>query len=120
MTGLLSRRESKILMYLKIVTEGCIDYIGSCEYTPYYCGYSGPREDPVTVYELCLFAAGVIKCPGEVEKHYTDKHNKSTYRAILRAIESLERKGYIEKEVNTLNQEKTCKWFMMYKLIRDQ
>jgi hypothetical protein len=116
----LTRRESKILMYFIIVTEGCRKYIKSCEYTPYYCGYSEPRNEPVTVYELCLFAAGVIKCPGEVEKCCIEKHNKSTYRANLRAVESLEKKRYIEKEPDSGSSGKMHnRWLMKYKLLSD-
>jgi len=113
----LRRIENKILLYFYIVADGCKDYIDNCEYTPYYCGYSGASDRAVNTYELCLFEAGIIKCPGEIEKLYIDKHNKSTFRSILRAIEDLEKKGYIEAEkgIERLDDSKN-KWEMAYKL----
>lgn len=109
--------EGRLLLYFNMVAKGCKDYIKSCEHTPYYCGYSKASEKAVNTYELCLFIAGKIKCPGEIEKHYIEKHNKSTYRTTLRAIESLEKKGYIEKikmsgNLNNMNS----KWYSTYKL----
>jgi len=113
----LRRIENKILLYFNIVTDGCKDYIDNCEYSPYYCGYSGASGRAVNTYELCLFEAGIIKCPGEIERHYIDKHNKSTFRSILRAIESLEKKGYIEAEKGIERLDiSDNKWYMTYKL----
>ena len=108
--------EKQILLYFNMTQKGCREYVKSCDYTPYYCGYSEPRKDPVNTYEVCLFVTGKIKCPGEVERFYIDKHGKSTYRSILRAIEGLEKKGYIRKEnVDQLN-DFINKWDMTYTL----
>lgn len=113
----LRRIEIKLLLYFNMVADGCRNYIKNCEYTPYFCGYSEPRQEPVNTYELCLFATGAIKCQGEIEKHYRDKHSKSSYRTVLRAIESLEKKGYIVRNNVTEHLEDTnSKWFMAYKL----
>ena len=110
--------EDRLLIYFNIVAKGCKDYIKSCEYTPYYCGYSKASDKPVNTYELCLFMAGKIKCPGEIEKHYVEKHNKRTYRTTLRAIENLEKKGYIEKEKVSGDLHKiNSKWYCTYKLV---
>jgi hypothetical protein len=110
--------EDRLLMYFNMVANGCKDYIKCCAYTPYYCGYSKPSENAVNSYELCLFIAGKIKCPGEIEKHYVEKHNKSTYRTTLRAIESLERKGYIEKvKISGHLHDLNSKWYCTYKLV---
>lgn len=115
----LRRIEDKILLYFYIVAEGCKKYIINCDYTPYVCGYSEPSDRAVNTYELCLFEAGMIKCPGEIEKHYIEKHNKSSYRSILRAIESLEKKGYIkEVEGAEFKIGSDNKWYMAYKLVR--
>lgn len=115
----LNRMESKLLLYFKMVAEGCREYATVCEYSPYFCGYSKPREEPVNTYELCLFATGVIKCPGEIEKHYREKHNKSSYRTILRTILNLEKKGHIERSESTdLSYYPTSKWYMTYRLAR--
>lgn len=108
--------ERKILLYFNLVESGCKEYIKSCDYTPYYCGYSEPRIEPVNIYELCLFVTGRIKCPGEIEKHYIEKHGKSSYRSILRAVEGLEKKGYIEKQSSEILSNSDNKWFMTYKL----
>jgi hypothetical protein len=113
----LRRIENKLLLYFNIVANGCKDYIDGCEYSPYYCGYSKASDRAVNTYELCLFEIGVIKCPGEIEKHYKDKHHSSTYRAIIRALESLEKKGYIEKEnVIRYSGDANSKWYQSYKL----
>jgi hypothetical protein len=114
----LGRVENKILLYFNIVTNGCKDYIDSCEYTPYYCGDSEAKERTVDTCELCLFVADIIKCPGEIEKHFRNKHNDSIYKSVLRAITSLERKGYIErKKIIGYQGNSGSKWFMIYKLI---
>lgn len=111
--------ESKLLLYFYIVKEGCRDYIEKCEYTPYRCGYSEASEKPVNTYELCLFVTGIIKCPGEIEKHFMERHNKSTYRTILRAIGSLEKKGFIERKDGIESSYNSgSKWFRTYKLIK--
>jgi len=121
MTKKLGRIENKILLYFNMVVNGCKDYIDNCDYTPYKCGYSEGREKSLNTYELCLFVADIIKCPGEIEKHYRDKHNDSTYKSVLRAIKSLERKGYIErKKVVESSNSSNSKWFMTYKLYRPE
>lgn len=115
----LRNNEKKILMYFNIVENGCREFIKSCDYTPYFCGYSEPRKDPVNTYELCLFVTGKIKCPGEIEKYYIDKHGKKTYRTIERAIEGLEKKGYIEKtglDNQNAIKSRVNKWYMTYRL----
>lgn len=115
----LRKIESKLLLYFKMVRNGCKDYVSNCEYSPYFCGYSEASDRTVNSYELCLFVTGVIKCPGEIEKHYRDKHNKSTYRTILRAIEGLEKKGYIEKEKKSEKMiNSTGKWYISFKLVK--
>lgn len=100
-----------------MVTFGCRNYVESCEHAPYTCGYSESSERTISTYELCLFEASVIKCPGEIEKHFKENHNKSTYRRILRAIESLERKGYIkrDKAIDLLDKSNN-KWLRSYRL----
>ena len=117
MEAMLRRIENKLLLYFNMVANGCKDYIDSCEYTPYHCGYSEASERTVNTYELCLFETNIIKCPGEIEKHYKDKHNSSTYRTILRAIESLEKKGYLERKklIERLDNS-TSKWYITYRL----
>jgi hypothetical protein len=111
------RIENKILLYFKMVAGGCSDYIDNCDYTPYRCGYSEASERPVNTYELCLFVADIIQCPGEIEKHYRDDHTDSTFKNVLRAIKNLERKGYIEKNKgNESLGNLTSIWFMTYKL----
>jgi len=114
----LGRIENKILLYFIIVKNGCKNYFANCDYTPYFCGYNIAAEKTINTYELCLFVADIIKCPGELEKHYREKHNDSTYKSVLRAIRSLERKGYIERKkvIEHLGNSKS-KWFMTYKLI---
>lgn len=112
--------ECRLLLYFNMVAKGCKDYIKSCDYTPYYCGYSKPSEKAVNTYELCLFIAGMIKCPGEIEKHYIEKHSKSTYRKTLRAIESLEKKGYIKKvKISERSINMNSKWYCTYKLVEN-
>jgi hypothetical protein len=114
----LGRIENKILIYLNMVANGCKDYIASCEYTPYYCGDSEARERAVNTCELCLFVADIIKCPGEIEKHFRNEHTDSLYKSVLRAIISLEKKGYIErKKIIEYQGNAHSKWFMIYKLI---
>lgn len=114
----LRRIESKLLMYFNMVADGCTGYVENCEYSPYKCGYSEGSGRDINTYELCLFATGIIRCPGEIEKHFLDKRKTSTYRTILRATESLDRKGYIQKTskvgpaVNSDN-----KWLTTYRLI---
>jgi hypothetical protein len=113
----LGRIENKLLQYFNIAANGCKDYVKSCDYSPYYCGYSEGRETTISTYELCLFVAGIIKCPGEIEKHYCDKHNDSTCWSVLRAIESLEKKGYISRKKVTEHPGNTNgKWFRTYNL----
>jgi hypothetical protein len=115
----LGRIESKILLYFNMVTNGCKDLVESCDYSPYYCGYSEGRNTTISTYELCLFVSGVIKCPGEIEKYYSDKHNDSSCRSVIRAIESLEKKGYIERKKVTGHSGNTNnKWFRTYNLVR--
>ncbi len=108
--------EKKILLYFNLVENGCREFVKGCDYTPYYCGYSEPRKDPVNVYEVCLFVTGKIKCPGEVEKHFIDRHGKSSYRSILRAMEGLEKMGYIVKETAIDLNKADDKWYMTYRL----
>jgi hypothetical protein len=115
----LRKIEKKILLYFNLVENGCREYIKSCDYSPYFCGYSEPRTDPVNTYEVCLFVSGKIKCPGEIEKHYIDRRGKKTYRTIVRAIEGLEKKGYIEKtdiDDHDSASSQESKWYMTYKL----
>jgi hypothetical protein len=109
--------ENKILLYFKMVAYGCKGYVDSCDYTPYYCGYSEAREKTINTYELCLFVANIIKCPGEVEIHYTDKHDDCSYKSVLRAVKSLERKGYIKRKKRIARfGNSDSKWFMLYEL----
>ena len=113
----LRRIENKILLYFQMVANGCNDYIDTCEYTPYYCGYSKASKRAVNTYELCLFEADIIKCPGEIEKHYREKHDKSVYRSTLRAIDGMEKKGYLKREkLNGRPDNSTNRWFMTYRL----
>ncbi len=108
--------ERKILQYFNMVERGCREFIHDCTYTPYFCGYSDPRKDPVNTYEVCLFVTGKIKCPGEIEKVFVEKHSKSSYRSILRAIEGLEKKGYLLKENVDNLKDVENKWYMTYRL----
>ncbi|HPM18175.1 MAG: hypothetical protein GT598_10715 [Bacteroidales bacterium] len=110
--------ESKLLLYFSIVRDGCRNYVSECEYTPYNCGYSEGSERPVNTYELCMFVTGVVKCPGEIEKHYRERHNKRVCRTILRAIERLEKKGFIIKDNRSAGViSQTDKWHMTYRMV---
>ena len=108
--------EKQILLYFNMTQKGCREYVKSCDYTPYYCGYSEPRKGGVNTYELCLFVTGKIRCPGEIERYYIDKHSKSSYRSILRAVEGLEKKGYIRKATADLLTDTENKWYLTYTL----
>ncbi len=114
--GKLRSIEKKILQYFNIVENGCREYIRECDHTPYFCGYSEPRKEPVNTYEVCLFVTGRIRCPGEIEKLYIEKHGKSSYRSILRAMEGLEKKGYIVKQSNEDVKNTDNKWYLTYRL----
>lgn len=108
--------EKKILVYFNMAERGCREYVESCDYTPYYCGYSEPRKGGVNTYELCLFVTGKIRCPGEIERFFIDKHGKSSYRSILRAIKGLEKNGYIRKENADQLNDSQNKWYLTYSL----
>lgn len=110
--------ESKILLYFSMVSNGCRNYVDDCDHSPYYCGYSEASKREINTYEICLFVTGVVKCQGEIEKHFIDKHNKSSFRTTLRAIQSLEKKGFIEKGPIPDDQGKpVSRWLMTYKLM---
>ena len=110
--------EKRILLYFTMVRKGCKNFVEKCDYFPYHCGYSEASDNPINTYEVCLFATGKIRCPGEIEKYFTDKRGKSSYRSVLRSLSRLEKKGFIKREESIYDPKNpNGKWLLTYRLI---
>lgn len=113
----LGRVESKILLYFNMASRGCnlddCEYLSTCHY------HKEPKERDIDVSEPCYLVGGFKRCPAE--GHPFEKYTTSTYKGVLRALKSLERKGYIKGQKKTawLKESFMPPWYMLYKLNDD-
>lgn len=110
--------ERKILLYINLASNGC--NISDCEYLDTCHFHREPKERDIYVSELCYYIAGLTRCPADEIRFDAEKYSASIYKGVLRALKSLERKGYIKghKETTVLKTSNMAPWNMYYKLIK--
>lgn len=116
----LGKVEKKIIEYLSMANNDCTGSIDDCPAADgYYCPYSKAKKSYISTGELCLYVAGIYKCPASIEDYRLQRnYNASIYKSVTRATKSLEKKGYIEsqKHVERFSQDNLT-WYMSYTLI---
>ncbi len=98
----LEKVEKEILEYLRMKASNC-EEIKSCTNNDFNCGYAEPREGKAITHELCCYVEGICNCQFDFENNRPNgEYSGSTYKSVLKATESLEKKGYINR-----NKERT-------------
>jgi len=118
--------EVEILEYLKMKASNCKES-EFCMKDDFTCEYAELGEGKAITHELCCYVEGICNCEFDFESNKSNgEYSGNTYKSVLSATESLERKGYINR-----NEEKTelpkprlvpdseCIWWMSHKLSDD-
>lgn len=105
----LGKVERKVLRWLAMYYTDCGGCSEVCEEFAFHgdiqCGCREPRDPDARfgaeVEFICQFVAGNVRCPVEIEEINLGSYSDSVYKSTLRALQSLERKGWISKEKHT-------------------
>ncbi len=94
----LGKVEKKILEWLEMKATNCKGRFDHCG--DGFCGYAKPSDYGSSVVDLGCYVAGLYRCPLDTDRKFFEKQDyaDSIYKSTLRAVRSLERKGYLSTE----------------------